>query len=60
MTPPIKHGYSKGAVGHNIRTVQNMGAPHKEAVAMALKIRDAELRKREYRKHHGMSRMPSW
>jgi hypothetical protein len=59
----IKHGYSRGAVAHNIRVVQQMGAPHNEAVAMALRIRDAELRKKMMRQRYsnpGMDNMPTW
>jgi len=60
---PIKHGYSKGTVAHNIRVEMQMGKPHDQAVAIALKIRDAELRKRMMRRHYsnpGMDNMPIW
>jgi hypothetical protein len=60
---PIKHGYSKGTVGHNIKVEQSLGRPHPQAVAIALKIRDAELRKRAMRRPYsntGMQDMPYW
>jgi len=60
---PIKHGYSKGSVAHNIRVEQQYGRPHAQAVAIALNIRDAELRKRQMRRPYsntGMEDMPIW
>jgi hypothetical protein len=60
---PIKHGYSKGSVAHNIRVEQQMGRPHNQAVAIALRIRDAELKKKMMRQHYsstGMDDMPIW
>ena len=60
---PIKHGYSKGAVAHNIKVEQEMGRPHAQAVAIALRIRDAELRRRMMNRHYsntGMEDMPYW
>jgi hypothetical protein len=57
---PIKHGYSKGAIAHNIRVEQQMGRPHNQAVAIALAIRDRELKRKFYREHPGMSRFPNW
>jgi hypothetical protein len=60
---PIKHGYSKGSVAHNIRVEQQMGRPHAQAVAIALRIRDAELRKKMMRQRYsgaGMDDMPTW
>jgi hypothetical protein len=60
---PIKHGYSKGAVGHNIRVEQDLGRPHPQAVAIALRIRDSELKKKMMRQRYsgdGMDNMPTW
>ena len=60
---PIKHGYSRGAVAHNIRVEQQMGRPHPQAVAIALRIRDAALRRKMMRQPYsnpGMSEMPDW
>jgi len=40
-----------------------MGRPHPQAVAIALKIRDAELKKRTMRtpySNQGMENMPYW
>jgi hypothetical protein len=62
---PLKHGYSKGAVAHNIKVEQEMGRPHNQAVAIALQIRDAELRKRAMNANRGnqivkASKLPHW
>lgn len=61
--PLIKHGYSRGAVAHNIRVEQQLGRPHLQSVAIALRIRDAALRRKMMRQRYsnqGMDDMPTW
>jgi hypothetical protein len=61
----IKHGYSRGTVAHNIRVEMQMGRSHEQAVAIALRIRDAELQRKHMRESAGNrfirnSKLPHW
>jgi hypothetical protein len=35
---PLKKGYSKKAISHNIRAERRAGRPHKQAVAIAMSV----------------------
>jgi hypothetical protein len=44
---PLKKGYSKKAISHNIRTEMHAGKPQKQAIAIALNTaRKAKRRKK--------------
>jgi hypothetical protein len=42
---PLKRGYSKSTIGHNISEMTKAGRPRKQAVAAALRTADEAARK---------------
>ncbi|MGF6839882.1 hypothetical protein QF001_003749 [Paraburkholderia youngii] len=42
---PLKQGYSRRTVGHNIKVEQQHGRPRKQAVAIALQVAQKAARK---------------
>jgi hypothetical protein len=45
---PLKHGYSRKSIGHNIKAEKKAGKPHKQAVAIALSVaRRAKAKRRK-------------
>lgn len=52
---PLKKGYSRKTVSHNIRIEEQTGKPHRQAVAIALSIADKARRRRHRKKHRKKS-----